>query len=81
MSGIMRRLGAMIRETGQALDRLGCRLQGSNAYLEDGRLFVLWWNAFMMLYRCACQPSDANNTSIVLLISGLGIASVALKCV
>ncbi len=37
MSGILHRVGFMIRETGQALDRLGCRLQGSNVFLEDGR--------------------------------------------
>ncbi len=29
------RVGYMFRETGQALERLGCRMQGSNAYLED----------------------------------------------
>lgn len=28
------RVGYMFRETGQALERLGCRMQGSNAYLE-----------------------------------------------
>ena len=55
MSGIMRRLGSMIRETGQALDRLGCRLQGNNAYLEDGRLSPLWWNVSRMLHRRASQ--------------------------
>ena len=35
---IMRRAayaaGMMIRETGQALDRVGCRLQGNYAYSE-----------------------------------------------
>ncbi|CAL8460604.1 g133 [Coccomyxa elongata] len=35
MSGLLHRLGFIIRETGQALDRLGCRLQGNNAFLED----------------------------------------------
>ena len=39
MSGILHRVGFMIRETGQALDRLGCRLQGSSAFLEDGKAF------------------------------------------
>jgi len=29
------RVGYMFRETGQALERLGCRMQGSNAYMED----------------------------------------------
>ena len=28
------RVGYMFRETGQALERLGNRMQGSNAYLE-----------------------------------------------
>lgn len=36
MSGVFQRLGFIIRETGQALDRLGCRLQGNNAFLEEG---------------------------------------------
>ena len=41
MSAILHRLGFMIRETGQALDRLGCRLQGSNVYLEEGKHFKI----------------------------------------
>ena len=28
-------LGKAVRETGQALDRLGCRLQGVTAFKED----------------------------------------------
>jgi hypothetical protein len=35
MSGLLHRLGFIIRETGQALDVLGCKLAGSNTYLED----------------------------------------------
>ncbi|KAK9908668.1 hypothetical protein WJX75_001214 [Coccomyxa subellipsoidea] len=35
MSGVLQRLGFIARETGQALDRLGCRLQGNNAFLEE----------------------------------------------
>eukprot|EP00884_Botryococcus_braunii_P018750 jgi/Botrbrau1/5559/Bobra.0023s0042.1 len=34
MSWFLYRLGFAIRETGQALDRLGCRLQGNDAFLE-----------------------------------------------
>lgn len=32
---VVYRLGAMVRETGQALDRLGCRLQGEYAFKEQ----------------------------------------------
>lgn len=28
-------IGFWVRETGQALDRLGCRLQGKYAYVEE----------------------------------------------
>lgn len=36
------RAGMMIRETGQALDRVGCSLQGSYAYTEQRKyLFIL----------------------------------------
>ena len=47
MSGILHRVGFMIRETGQALDRLGCRLQGSNVFLEDGRAAKLATSMFV----------------------------------
>ena len=40
MSGLLHRLGFIIRETGQALDVLGCKLIGSNAYLEEGKNYV-----------------------------------------
>ncbi len=36
MAGILHKIGHIIRETGQALDRVGCRLQGNNAFLEEG---------------------------------------------
>ena len=32
---MLSRLGFALRETGQALDRLGCRLRGSEVYLEE----------------------------------------------
>ena len=32
---VLHGLGFMVRETGQALDRLGCRLQGINAFKEQ----------------------------------------------
>ena len=35
MSAMLSRLGFALRETGQALDRLGCRLRGSEVYLEE----------------------------------------------
>lgn len=35
MSWLLYRAGFWVRETGQALDRLGCRLQGSNAFNEE----------------------------------------------
>lgn len=31
-------IGFWIRETGQAIDRLGCALQGSNAYKEQRKI-------------------------------------------
>jgi hypothetical protein len=34
MSALFSRLGFAIRETGQALDRLGCRLQGKAPFEE-----------------------------------------------
>mmetsp|Transcript_22529 Transcript_22529/g.76608 ORF Transcript_22529/g.76608 Transcript_22529/m.76608 type:complete len:260 (+) Transcript_22529:141-920(+) len=34
MAAVVRTVGMMLRETGQALDRLGCQLVGSPAYLE-----------------------------------------------
>lgn len=30
------RLGVMLRESGQALDRLGCQMQGKGSYAEQG---------------------------------------------
>lgn len=48
----MQKLGFMIKETGQALDRLGCRLQGSNVHLEDGKFSVILMNDF------ACCQAD-----------------------
>jgi len=35
MARLVARLGFAIRETGQALDRLGCRLQGAQPYAEE----------------------------------------------
>ena len=35
MSWLLYRAAFWVRETGQALDRLGCRLQGSNAFSEE----------------------------------------------
>ena len=35
MKRVLYHLGFLVRETGQALDRLGCNLQGSNAYKEQ----------------------------------------------
>ena len=35
MARMLYSLGSMVRETGQALDRLGCTLQGSFAYREQ----------------------------------------------
>lgn len=35
---MLSRLGFALRETGQALDRLGCRLRGSEVYLEESEL-------------------------------------------
>lgn len=35
MSGVTYTLGTVLRETGRALDRLGCTLQGSRVHLED----------------------------------------------
>ena len=34
MSRVMFTLGTMLRETGQVLDRIGCSMQGSNAFRE-----------------------------------------------
>lgn len=34
MARVMHTLGTMLRETGQVLDRIGCNLQGSNAFRE-----------------------------------------------
>lgn len=33
------RLGFLLRETGQALDTLGCKLQGNYSYLEQRTCF------------------------------------------
>jgi len=35
MSGLTYQLGFIFRETGRALDSLGCRLQGNKAYMEE----------------------------------------------
>lgn len=61
------RVGYMFRETGQALERLGCRMQGSNAYLEVcERHFTLRLNAALDvcdLSRSACNyvTHSTNN--------------------
>ena len=34
MSRFMFSIGTVLRETGQALDRIGCSMQGSNAFRE-----------------------------------------------
>lgn len=54
---IMRRAayaaGMMIRETGQALDRVGCRLQGNYAFKEHctyHNLLSLWYHTFILSY-------------------------------
>ena len=36
---LLRTLGFAIRETGQALDRLGCRLQGAEPFAEECECF------------------------------------------
>jgi hypothetical protein len=36
MNVLRNRLGFALRETGQALERLGCRAQGIDSYLEEG---------------------------------------------
>jgi len=38
MSWLLYRAAFWVRETGQALDRLGCRLQGSIAFNEECKL-------------------------------------------
>jgi gamma-carbonic anhydrase len=35
MAGVLQKLGFALRETGQALDRLGCLLQGNYAFREQ----------------------------------------------
>lgn len=35
---VLYRLGMMLRETGQALERVGCRFQGVDAFKEDSKL-------------------------------------------
>lgn len=35
MSWLLYRVGFWFRETGQALDRVGCRLQGNTAFVEE----------------------------------------------
>jgi hypothetical protein len=35
MSGLLGGLGVALRETGQALDRLGCRIMGNAAFKEQ----------------------------------------------
>lgn len=35
------RIGMMLRETGQALERVGCRFQGMDAFKEDSKPKVL----------------------------------------
>lgn len=41
MSAFLYRLGLTLRETGQALDRLGCQLQGNPAYREECMATIL----------------------------------------
>jgi gamma-carbonic anhydrase len=38
MSWVLYRVGFWIRETGQALDKVGCFLQGNASYAEEGEL-------------------------------------------
>jgi len=40
MSGLTYQLGFIFRETGRALDSLGCRLQGNKAYMEECEHFL-----------------------------------------
>ena len=44
------RIGAIFRETGIALDRLGCQLQGKGSYAEERALLSL-----------LCDPSQPSR--------------------
>ena len=68
MAGILSKVGHILRETGQALDRLGCRLQGNNAFLEEGErarinetLVTDWMN---VVYRWCSHPVRGNSCHI-----------------
>ena len=39
MSGLAYSMGFIFRETGRALDRLGCQLQGNTAFMEECESF------------------------------------------
>jgi hypothetical protein len=51
---MLSRLGFAIRETGQALDRLGCRLRGSEVYLEESAS-KLKRRIWFVRCRCRCR--------------------------
>ena len=43
MSWALYRVGFWIRETGQALDKVGCFLQGNASYAEEGEWIGARW--------------------------------------
>ena len=63
---MLSRLGFSLRETGQALDRLGCRLRGSEVYLEESALEIEGGFGFFVLCP-ALPPSEMLSFSLVCL--------------
>jgi hypothetical protein len=47
MAKMLYSIGFWVRETGQALDRLGCRLQGSHAFKEERKSATFPLQAFV----------------------------------
>lgn len=62
MSGLTYSLGFVVRETGRALDRLGCQLQGSKAYLEECAPLVL-------CYACTAPLQQTTRYAVIELSS------------
>ena len=56
MSWALYRVGFWIRETGQALDKVGCFLQGNASYAEEGEWIGTGWVTDRMRgHNCPCH--------------------------
>lgn len=54
--------GMMIRETGQALDRFGCSLQGSYAYKEQRTFTLLFFYLSQLCFSHLNKQSKSIST-------------------